>query len=144
MRRVHGSDPSTITWILLTTGDRPEALQQAVSSLGPTGSVAVVANGVEVAGAAVCVEHNVGVPAGRDLGVHVTEAEILGFLDDDAVASDGVGERVVAAFESDSRIGAVALRLVDEQGQTARRHVPRFGGRHPDRGGEVALFLGGA
>jgi GT2 family glycosyltransferase len=115
-----------------------------VSSLGPTGSVAIVANGAGVAGAAVCVDHNVGVPAGRDLGVHATESDIVGFLDDDAVASDGVTEQVVAAFESDSSIGAVALRLVDEQGDTARRHVPRFGGRHPDRGGEVALFLGGA
>jgi GT2 family glycosyltransferase len=144
VRRVYGPDPSTITWVVLTTGNRPEALQQAVSSLGPTGSVAIVANGFELAGAAVRVDHNVGIPAGRHMGVHATEADIVGFLDDDAVASEGVSERVVAAFESDPTIGAVALRLVDEDGNTARRHVPRFGGRDPERGGDVALFLGGA
>ncbi len=52
--------------------------------------------------------------------------------------------RVVDAFDADPGLGAVALRLVDEQGETARRHVPRPGGRHPERSGEVALFLGGA
>ena len=68
---------------------------------------------------------------------------LIGFLDDDAVLR-GDSTRILAAFDDDPRLGAVALRLVDEDGATARRHVPRLGGRDGDHSGDVALFLGGA
>jgi GT2 family glycosyltransferase len=68
----------------------------------------------------------------------------VAFLDDDAVASPRLTTRLQSVFEADERLGAVALRLVDEQGETARRHVPHLGGRGADRSGDVALFLGGA
>jgi GT2 family glycosyltransferase len=97
-----------------------------------------------VPGQHVVLHENVGVPTGRDVGLRRTEAPLVGFLDDDAVAQAGIGADIVAAFDADPHLGAVALRLVDESGETSRRHVPRLGGRHPERGGDVALFLGGA
>jgi GT2 family glycosyltransferase len=136
-----------LQWVILTRGDRPEALDRAIESLDAP--VTVVQNGADavasIDGASVIsLADNVGVPGGRDIGARQTDSEIIGFLDDDAAASAGVSRAVTEAFAADERLGAVALRLVDENGETARRHVPRFGGRGADRGGEVALFLGGA
>lgn len=138
-----------ISWIILTQGTRSAALDAAVGSVA--GEVVVVANtaeSVEVPcprnGRVVEPGGNLGVPAGRDFGVRGGSAEIIGFLDDDAVGESGVTELVVSAFNDEPALGAVALRLVDEHASTARRHVPRLGGRRPDQGGEVALFLGGA
>ena len=136
-----------LTWVVLTTGRRSIELLAAVESL--SGSVLVVANGVALPVDALPIEvvelpTNVGIPAGRDLGVRRSVAPIVGFLDDDAVASAGIDALIAAEFAADDRVGAVALRIVDEGGETARRHVPRLGGRGAERGGDVALFLGGA
>lgn len=97
----------------------------------------------DVQQAALRLAENVGVPGGRDAGVTAARTDVIGFLDDDAELR-GDPDRVVDAFAGDPRLGAVALRIVDESGATARRHVPRLGGRQPDRSGDVALFLGGA
>jgi len=139
-----------LVWVVLTRGDRPEALELALDSTGPATTL-VVANGVDVSDLDVPREctvlstsANLGVPGGRDAGVHATDEPYVGFLDDDAVASGDVGDRIKATFDADPGVGAIALRLVDEHGDTARRHVPRFGGSDLERGGDVALFLGGA
>jgi GT2 family glycosyltransferase len=131
-------------------GDRTEALSAALASIDPA-SRHVVYNGVTATdeGAhdetpSTFSESNAGVPGGRHAGVLSSEAEIVAFLDDDAVAPPGATERIVEEFEADPRLGALSLRLVDEDGNTSRRHVPRPGGRDPDRSGPVALFLGGA
>ncbi len=129
-------------------GNRPVELQRAIDSLAPDG-VTVVANGAPsdtVAAAApsvIVLPENLGVPGGRHAGASVGSGEIIGFLDDDAELR-GDSSRIVEAFAADPALGAVALRLVDEHGDTARRHVPRLGGRDADRDGDVALFLGGA
>ena len=140
------SSPS-LTWVVLTMGDRGEPLRRALESLEPDGVLVVVNGGADVrpAGArdVLVLPTNVGVPAGRDLGLDAVAADVIGFLDDDAEFRGDTG-LVSAAFAADPRLGAVAFRLVDESGSTARRHVPRLGGRDPDRSGEVALFLGGA
>lgn len=138
-----------IVWIVLTVGGRDDTLRRAVGSLAPD-RVLVVGNGVEPPLSederigVLVLARNVGVPAGRDAGVRETAAPIAAFLDDDALAPNRAGERIRAAFEDDPRLGAVALRIVDEAGRTARRHVPRAGGRGAERPGDVALFLGGA
>mgnify|MGYP001793175695 CR=1 FL=1 len=140
-------------------GDRAGPLRDAVRSLAPS-RVLVVANGVGGAATAtelgldvvgdtsrlsvIGTDENLGVPGGRDHGVRHTNAEIVGFLDDDAVASPGLSEAVAARFDDDAQLGAIALRIVDEDGRTVRRHVPRFGSLDPERSGPVALFLGGA
>jgi GT2 family glycosyltransferase len=137
----------SIRWVVLTMGTRPEALRRSVGSLAPHETI-VVLNGttsaaVDVPATTLSLAENEGVPGGRDAGVTATTTDVIGFLDDDAEFR-GAPDSVADAFADDPDLGAVALRLVDETGETARRHVPRLGGRHPDRRGDVALFLGGA
>ena len=144
------SPGGTLEWIVLTRGDRAHELAHAVASVHPE-PVTLVVNGAAQpptdappADRVVALPENVGVPAGRDVGLRSVDAELVGFLDDDAEARPGVNDAVREAFAADPQLGAVALRLVDETGATARRHVPRLGGQGADRSGEVALFLGGA
>lgn len=144
-----------ISWVILTMGDRDVELRQAVESIasqGAGGEILVVANGEAVSGLAftppvtvTALDHNVGVPAGREIGVAAADAPIVGFLDDDAVLlHSDAASRILEEFASDPLIGAVTLRIVDEDGRTARRHVPRFGETGHDRSGDVVTFLGGA
>jgi len=145
---VQTSPEPGLEWVVLTMGDRPDALDSAVRSLGGDPAI-VVWNGappsvVEGGVRSVAAAENLGVPEGRDLGIQSSLAVVVGFLDDDAVLSEGAGEQIQVAFEADDRLGAVALKLVDEGGRTARRHAPRLGAGRPDKSGEVALFLGGA
>ena len=156
---------SLIDWVVLTRGDRPAALAAAVTSLrasATTGSIVVVLNGPEVGTTielsdgfsdgfsddrVIVVEsaENLGVPGGRDLGLESTQTPLVGFLDDDArlVSADSLGS-VVEQFATNHSLGAMSLRLVDEDGNTSRRHVPRRGTRGADRSGPVVTFLGGA
>ena len=134
-------------WIVLTMGNRPDELRQAVDSLAPD-AVTIVVNGgssdpVDAPARVVELSENAGVPGGRHAGTKAGIADIIGFLDDDAELR-GDSSQVIEAFATDPSLGAVALRLVDEHEETARRHVPRLGGRHPEQSGDVALFLGGA
>jgi GT2 family glycosyltransferase len=146
------AEQTPVRWVILTMGDRPEAVAAAIASIVATDlKISVVSNGagqlprVEQAGVEVVeLAENLGVPGGRDRGVAATTEDIIGFLDDDAVAPVGVTDRIRQEFEGDSQLGAVSLRLVDENGDTSRRHVPRPGGSDPNVSGEVALFLGGA
>ena len=157
---------SLIDWVVLTRGDRPEALAAAVASLRAsptTGSIVVVLNGpeagttIQLAGGlsddglsdddVIVVEsaENLGVPGGRDLGLESTRTPLVGFLDDDArlVSTDSLGS-VVEQFATNHSLGAMSLRLVDEDGNTSRRHVPRRGTGGADQSGPVVTFLGGA
>ena len=88
---------------------------------------------------------NLGVPGGRDLGLESTRTPLVGFLDDDArlVSTDSLGS-VIQQFATDHSLGAMSLRLVDEDGNTSRRHVPRRGAGGADQSGPVVTFLGGA
>lgn len=129
-------------------GDRAAELSAAIASIGDE-PVVVVWNGGEphpISGAprTIASSDNVGVPGGRDVGARSSSADVIGFLDDDAVLEAGASDMVRAAFAADERLGAVALRLIDEDGRTARRHAPRIGAGRPDEGGDVAYFLGGA
>lgn len=142
--------PCTIVWSVLTTGGRDEELSRAIGSVMPH-PVVVLANGVDMSATPmrekVTVLHepfNLGVPGGRHRLASSVEADIVAFLDDDAVAGVDISDRILDAFDREPRLGAVALRIVDGDGESARRHVPRFGHHDPLRGGEVALFLGGA
>jgi GT2 family glycosyltransferase len=144
------SDPG-LCWVLLTTGNRPDELSAAVSSLvGESSEIIVVHNGIEgdvevPNGRVVSVGENLGVPGGRDLGVSETRSPIIGFLDDDArlLTTDAV-RRISRAFERDPELGAISFRIVDEQGVSSRRHIPRIGSASAERSGPVVSFLGGA
>lgn len=146
-----------ITWVVLTMGTRMDQFWTAVESvyIDHRCSVTAVNNGgapaqLEVARIVdpdrfdrVDAPENVGVPGGRDLGLRSCHAPIVGFLDDDAEFRDDMTS-IIDAFSDDPGLGVVALRLVDEQGQTARRHVPQAGATGVDVPREVAYFLGGA
>jgi GT2 family glycosyltransferase len=152
-----GAQPA-ISVVVLTLGTRPGELRAAVvgalAQRGVDAEVVVVANGVPPALLAlpddprlriVAAAANNGVPGGRNLGAQHAQGALLAFLDDDArFTDDDVLARATDAFDADERLGAVALRIVDEDGTTARRHVPRIGSRGPDRSGAVTSFLGGA
>jgi len=156
---VHDRSAHLLEWVILTMGDRPATLAAAVQSVRSQSvlhddpadpDVTVVSNGGGVSllpegVSATVVEsaENIGVPAGRDLGIRSTSAPLIGFLDDDAVLRSGAGA-IVEAFDSSPELGVVSLRLVDEVGRSATRHVPRPGGRRADESGPVAVFLGGA
>ena len=141
--------------VVLTMGDRPDALRAAIASArrqrGVDVELVVVANGVATSTlglegvVAVEAEHNLGVPGGRNLGAAHAAAPLLAFLDDDArFVDDDVLARCATAFDADPMLGVVAMRIVDERGRTAQRHVPRLGARGAERSGPVAGFLGGA
>ena len=144
----------SISWVILTRGDRPAELASAIESLRADRSpIVVVLNGesdraeLDVPGDVTVVrtEQNLGVPGGRHLGVLRTESDIVGFLDDDAIARTAmIGERVHSYLDENAHVGAVSFRIEDDQGGVARRHVPRLADRGADRGGPVATFLGGA
>lgn len=143
-----------VTWVILTMGDRPDALSAAVASVrehcAPTSRLLVVSNGGpgRIDGVdsreLLALDHNVGVPAGRDLAARHATTEVVAFLDDDARLRAGAEAYVVDAFARSPEVAAVGMRLVDEQGDTARRHVPRVGVRGATRGGPTVNFLGGA
>lgn len=142
------------SWVILTTGNRPVELAAAVSSIragSPDAEIVVVANGadpatlVDLPVRVVVSRENLGVPAGRDAGLHSTTGDVVFFLDDDAVVEDaGAQQAVLDQFAREATLGAVSFRIVDESGDTSRRHVPRFGATRPDESGLVATFLGGA
>ncbi len=147
-------DAPRLTWVILTMGDRPDGLARAVESLGPGAEVVVVLNGAEGGTAqaqlpegvrCVVFDENQGVPGGRNAGVEAASGDLIGFLDDDAeVLTPDATSRIVDRFDRDPDLAVLALRLVDDEGRTARRHVPRAGRGDPDRSGPVGYFLGGA
>lgn len=138
--------------ILLTMGDRPGALAEARSSIemqeGLSASIRVVWNGItpaEPGPSDLVLGENVGVSAGRNRGAEAATAPLLLFLDDDArLESPMILASAAVIFERCPTLGAVALRLVDEHGDTSMRHVPRIGGWGPNVSGPVTAFLGGA
>jgi len=145
--------------VVLTTGDRPLELSAAVESAqhqrGVDVQVVVVWNVVgdgarpEVTGASTVEPgENLGIPAGRNLGVEHLDpgCELVLFLDDDGMlVGDDVLARAAALFGADRRLGVVSLRIVDPvTGRTERRHVPRLRVGDPARSSWVTTFLGGA
>ncbi|MFZ8997692.1 MAG: glycosyltransferase family 2 protein [Ilumatobacteraceae bacterium] len=142
----------TFEWVVLTLGDRPGELERAVRSLVKNEGVEVlvVANGASAEAVpelpsvrSIVLDDNVGVPAGRHAGLQATRSAVVGFLDDDATL-EGDLSSVIRAFDDDGSLGAVSLRIVDEDGATSPRHVPRVGGANPGAAGSVTHFLGGA
>jgi len=149
---------ATIDWVVLTMATRPDEFQRALDSIdaqvvaaGAARSV-VVSNGADLTealadrsvGHVVDLDENVGIPAGRDIGIRACESEVVGLLDDDAELDPDVSQQVLDAFAANPRLGAVALRLNDENGDTSRRHVPRLGGSAVEAGGAATFFVGAA
>lgn len=154
VRRLQPVGSLAIDAVVLTMGDRPEALARCLSSIRRDSDVlgadpVVVWNGVEPSPTAgireVALPENVGIPEGRNVGAAAGSCPLILFLDDDAeLVGDGALRRAANMLAKEPAIAAVALRIVDPIGRTSRRHVPRLGGRSASRSGPATAFLGGA
>jgi GT2 family glycosyltransferase len=150
-----GREPKyEIAVVVLTQGTRPTELARAIASVRAQQQVdpqlVLVVNGadppqVEGADRLIVLPENVGIPAGRNIGAVAADARLLMFLDDDAELIDpGLLAAVVDRFSANPRLGAMAIRLIDEEGITQQRHVPRLGVRSAERSGPVTYFVGAA
>ncbi|NJQ03916.1 glycosyltransferase family 2 protein [Streptomyces zingiberis] len=144
-------------------GNRPEELRALLDSVakqdGDPVEVVVVGNGSPLPDLSVPdltvrtveLEENVGIPAGRNVGIEAfgpggRDVDVLLFLDDDGLLPDpGTAERCRQAFGADPRLGIISFRIADpDSGVTQRRHVPRLRAADPMRSSRVTTFLGGA
>lgn len=143
-----------VSAVVLTMGNRPEALAAALRSIvaqrGVNTECIVVINGpAEVTlpdgVRRIDLAENAGVPGGRNVGAAAAAARIIAFVDDDAeLRGNDIFATTLELFERDEHLAVVGWRLIDEQGETASRHVPRLGHRGVTKAGAVAGFLGGA
>jgi GT2 family glycosyltransferase len=121
--------------IVLTRGDRPDALRAALGSLleqeGVELDVVVVGNGWAptglpdgVAGHFEPVDR--GIPAGRNAGVEHVAGELLFFLDDDARLVERDALAYVARVLEDAGMAQLRVEPADDGGRYSRDWVPRL------------------
>ncbi|MBH1938179.1 glycosyltransferase [Streptomyces sp. AV19] len=149
--------------VVLTMGNRPDELRALLESVakqtGDPVEVVLVGNGsplpeVSVPGLSVrTVElpENVGIPAGRNVGIEAfgpagRDVDVLLFLDDDGLLpNQDTAQLCREAFAADPKLGIISFRIADpDTGVTQRRHVPRLRASDPLRSSRVTTFLGGA
>ena len=144
---------SRVAVVVLTQSDRPE-LHEALASVrdqrGVDAHLVLVVNGApapetDAPDHLIELPENVGIPSGRNIGAAAVRSGVVVFLDDDAelLGQDHLAT-VLRRFEEDPDLGAMAIRIVDESGDTQRRHVPRVGRGSADRSGPVTHFIGAA
>jgi GT2 family glycosyltransferase len=141
--------------VLLTMGRRPQDLRRALDSLLAQHDVeieiVVVGNEWEPAGLpegvrSVGSPENLGIPAGRNLGVSHVAGELLFFLDDDAsLASPSALAAVARRFEADPGLGLLQLRVAPRDGgDSARDWVPRLRVGDRSRSSDITAVWEGA
>ena len=143
---------TTASVVVLTMGDRPDALARALDSIRSQAGVEietiVVGNGCdpEVPGARVISStENIGVAAGRNLGWRSATGEVVLFLDDDArYAADDVAAVAVHRFAEAPDLAVMSFRIVDEEGRSISKHIPTLWKGKPARVTDATTFLGGA
>ncbi len=132
-------------------GERAAELACAVDSarqqVGVDTEIIMVVNGGDpdrsLADTVVEPGENLGIPGGRNAGAAVATHDLVAFLDDDGrYVGDDLLARAGEAFSADQRLGAIGLRIVDEHGETARRHLPGLRAR-AERSGPATSFPGG-
>ncbi len=146
--------PTSTSWIILTTGSRPEELATAVASIlaqtVPPDEILIIGNGADpgsLPGArTIALDENLGISGGRNAGARAATGDIVFFLDDDAhCADDTVAQRVLDLFDQRPDLAVITMRITDaDDGSTQRRHVPRLRADDAMRSGDVTTFLGGA
>lgn len=142
-----------VSVVVLTRGDRPGPLAEAIASArrqgGATVEIVLVVNDGEakvddsLADVVVRPGTNAGIPGGRNLGTVASSGWLVCFLDDDGVLHDDVFAHSLQAFDSDPELAVIGLRVVDPDGRTARRHVPSLRKRS-DQSRCTTSFPGGA
>jgi GT2 family glycosyltransferase len=142
---------AAVSVVVLTMGDRPDELAAAISSARSQRDVEVeivlVVNGANpdrsLADTIVEPGENLGIPGGRNAGAAAATHGLLCFLDDDGeLVGDDLLARAGGAFSADRQLGAIGFRIIDEHGETARRHLPGLRAR-PERSGPATSFPGG-
>jgi GT2 family glycosyltransferase len=145
----------TFGCVVLTMGRRPEDLRRALDSLlaqrGVELDIVVVGNEWEPTGLPAGVRGvgspvNLGIPAGRNLGVPHTRGELLFFLDDDAsLASPDALAAVARRFDADPALGLLQLRVAPRDGgASARDWVPRLRVGDRSRSSDITAVWEGA
>lgn len=144
----------TVGIAVLTRGDRQEELATLADSLaasdaderlvlvnGGTAESAIPA-GWRVASA----PDNLGIPGGRTRLFDLMTADVVIFVDDDAVSRTiSLAETVRARFAAEAQLAALSLRIVlPSGGSSQQQHNPRLGRRGDGVSGLVTSFLGGA
>lgn len=139
--------------VILTMGDRPETLAEAIRSVREQDAAAeliVVGNGCDPAvddpaARVLGTEVNVGVSAGRNLGWESAAGEVVFFLDDDGrYASPKIISEAVRRFEEDPDLAVISFRIADESGRAISKHIPMLLKSRSTRTATVTTFLGGA
>lgn len=149
--------------VLLTQGTRPETFRAALDSVLRQRDVEVdvvcVQDGIVPERAhevqpldlpdhvqLAMLPSNVGIPAARNAGIDLVQGDVLLFLDDDVeLEGDTFLRDAVRLLSTRPEVGLVQPRPVDPgTRRTARRWVPRRGGRDPERPGKVFSLWEGA
>jgi GT2 family glycosyltransferase len=141
--------------VILTMGRRRAELDRAVASVlrqrDVEMEVVVVGNGWKPEGLppdvrTVSLEHNRGIPAGRNAGAAAVQGELLFFLDDDAVLPrDDVLATIAEQFARNPRLGLLQPRIADPGGAPApRRWTPRLHVGDPGRSSYATVVWEGA
>ena len=143
------SRPTTALCIL--TRDRPAPFADALASAKGFDETVVVdmASDPPIAPQPGAVwrreEANLGVTRGRNLLVELASADVVVFLDDDAVFVTGDGPTIADAFAEDPDIAALAFLVQRHDGHVESPEWPFRGKpRDIDRPRRAAYFLGGA
>ncbi|YAL82529.1 glycosyltransferase family 2 protein [Dermacoccaceae bacterium W4C1] len=141
--------------VVLSMGDRPQALAEALASLqrqqGVDLDVLVVGNGWQPTGLPQGVRssyepQNLGIPGGRNVGAEQVRGDYLFFFDDDAtIVETDVLARLVDVIAGTDGAALCQPGLTDpDTGEAPRRWVPRLRVRPgQDQGGQVASFSEG-
>ncbi len=123
--------------VILTMGTRPVELRRGIESVlsqkGVTTDIVVVGNGwvptdLPAGVKSLGLPENVGIPAGRNAGVHEVSGDFLFFLDDDAdLPAPDFLARLAIIFQQRPEVGLIQPRVVDPTGIPGPgRWVPRL------------------
>ncbi|WP_370105029.1 glycosyltransferase family 2 protein [Streptacidiphilus sp. BW17] len=144
--------------VIVTMGNRPKELEALLASVEmqdvPATRVVLIGNATPLTDVTADVtkiplEENLGCPGGRNVGLEALAAagdvDVAIELDDDGLLiADDVFRTIQELYSADPELGIVGFRIADENGQTARRWVPRLRPKDPMLRGLVTAFLGGA
>ena len=139
-----------ISIVILTIGQRPVELKKSVISVKNqikcTPEIILVWNGTEPTGDIevnknIVLEENIGIPSGRNVGASHAKSDVIMFLDDDAeIIQEDLLMKAITHFKSKPKLGVLGCRLVDQNGETSRRHIPRIGSKSASISGYTAGF----
>jgi len=141
----------TVAVVVLTMGDRPEALARLIGTLAsePFTERLVIYNGQDGPTLPGWTTHlspeNLGVPGGRNLGMQLTTAEVVVFIDDDAwLTTSTLVDSTQEIFTEHPALGALGYLIETAGGSGLNRWLPHRGSELAAGLRTAASFPGGA